>query len=237
MDRNSGLLERYKNGDKLARDKLCEENMGLVWNVARKFSGKGVDIEDIVQTGTVGLLKAIDNFDDSFDVKFSTYAVPMIIGEIRRFLRDDGPLKVSRSLKQSAYRGYMAREELSAELGREPTMEEISQKCHICVEELVEAFCATTAPDSINREIYTDSNREFGEALAGKENEEAIINRITVANILKKLKPRERQIIFLRYFKGKTQAEIASVIGVSQVQVSRIEKKVFRRIREEEFNL
>lgn len=236
MDRNSGLLERYKSGDKLARDILCEENMGLVWNVARKFSGKGVDIDDIVQTGTMGLLKAIDNFDDSFDVKFSTYAVPMIIGEIRRFLRDDGPVKVSRSIKQRAYTGYKAREELSLELGREPTMEEISQKCDIPVEELAEAFCATTAPDSINREIYTDSNREFGEALSGKENEEAIINRITVVNILKKLKPRERQIIFLRYFKGKTQAEIASVIGVSQVQVSRIEKKVLRHIREEELN-
>ncbi len=235
MDRNSSLLERYKGGDRYARDKLCEENMGLVWNVARKFSAGGADIEDLAQTGTVGLLKAIDNFDPSFDVKFSTYAVPMIIGEIRRFLRDDGPIKVSRSLKQSAYRGYQAREALSAELGREPTMAEISEKCHIPTEELVEAFCATAAPDSINREIYTDSNREFGEALVGKENEEQIIDRITVGNILKKLKPRERQIIVLRYFRGKTQAEIANVIGVSQVQVSRIEKKVFERIRKEEF--
>lgn len=235
MDRNSVLLKRYKNGDKCARDELCQENMGLVWNVARKFSASGVDIEDLAQTGSVGLLKAIDNFDTSFDVKFSTYAVPMIIGEIRRFLRDDGPLKVSRSLKQIAYRGYHVREELSAELGREPTIEEISQKCHIPREDLVEAFCATAAPDSINREIYADSNREFGEALAGKENEEQIINRITVGNILKKLKPRERQILVLRYFGGKTQAEIAPLVGVSQVQISRIEKKVFRRIREEEF--
>lgn len=235
MDRNAELLHNYKNGDKSARDALCSENMGLVCNVARKFCANGVEFDDIAQTGTVGLLKAIDNFDDSFGVKFSTYAVPMIIGEIKRFLRDDGLIKVSRSLKQSAYRGYAAREELSAELGREPTISEISQKSDICVEELVEAFCATTAPDSINREVYTDSNQEFGDILAGKENEDTLINRIAVRSLLEKLEPRDRQIIVLRYFKGKTQAEIARVIGVSQVQVSRLEKKVLRQIREREF--
>ena len=235
MDRNAELLQSYKNGDKTARDTLCQENMGLVLNVAKKFCAGGAEFDDISQTGTVGLLKAIDNFDDSFGVKFSTYAVPMIIGEIKRFLRDDGLLKVSRSLKQSAYRGYAARDELSVNLGREPTISEISQKANISVEELVEAFCATTVPDSINREVYTDSNQEFGEILAGKDNEETLVNRIAVRGFLKKLNPREQQIIYLRYFKGKTQAEIARVIGVSQVQVSRIEKKVLREIREREF--
>lgn len=235
MDRNSALLQEYKNGDIGAREALCRENMGLVHNVAKKFS-VNYDFEDLVQTGSIGLIKAIDNFDIDMGVKFSTYAVPMIIGEIRRFMRDDGPLKVSRSLKQSAYRGYRARDELSKKLGREPTMLEISNECGICPDELVEAFCATTPPDSINREAYTDSNQEFGEVLAGEDSEERLIDRIAVRDILKKLDPRERQIIFLRYFAGKTQAEIAGVVGVSQVQVSRIEKKVLCRIRKEEFS-
>lgn len=234
MDRNLILLKEYKNGDLSARDKLCEENMGLVWNIVKRFSKSGVEQEDLAQTGTMGLLKAIDNFDDSFDVKFSTYAVPMIIGEIRRFLRDDGLIKVSRSLKQNAYKGYQAREELSTLLNREPTMEEISEKCGVSVEELVEAFDATAVPDSINREAYADSNEEFEDKLKSAYDEEKIVNRIAVENILAGLKPRERQILVLRYFKGKTQQEIAPIVGVSQVQVSRIEKKAFERIREAE---
>ncbi len=234
MDKNSILLKRYKDGDLSARDRLCEENMGLVWNIAARFAKNGVDAEDLAQTGTMGLLKAIDNFDFKFDVKFSTYAVPMIIGEIRRFLRDDGLIKVSRTLKQSAYKGYQAREELAKILNREPTLFEISQKCGIGTEELVEAFEATSPPDSINREIYSDSDEEFADTLKSDDSEEKIINKIAVQNILKMLKPRERQVLVLRYFKGKTQAEIAPIVGVSQVQVSRIEKKVLERIRDEE---
>lgn len=234
MDKNSILLDLYKNGDLSARDKLCEENMGLVWNIAKRFAINGTDAEDLAQTGTMGLLKAIDNFDPKFEVKFSTYAVPMIIGEIRRFLRDDGLIKVSRTLKQSAYKGYQAREELVTTLNREPTLFEISEKCGIDKEELVEAFEATSPPDSINREVYSDSNEEFADKLKSADSEEKIVDRITVQNILKKLKPRERQVLVLRYFKGKTQAEIAPIVGVSQVQVSRIEKKAFERIRSEE---
>ncbi len=233
MDRNLGLLEAYRNGDAQARDKLCQENMGLVWNVVKKFSSQGVDSEDLAQTGIIGLLKAIDNFDVSFDVKFSTYAVPMIIGEIRRFLRDDGPIKVSRTLKSQAYLGYRAREELSAEFGREPTLLEISEKCGISAMELATAFEATTPPDSINREVYEDSGSEVIDSVKSTEDEDKIINKITVKNILDKLSARERQILILRYFRGKTQAEIAPIVGVSQVQVSRIEKKVFERIRQE----
>ena len=234
MDRNSILLEEYKSGDISARDKLCEENMGLVWNIVKRFSKSGVEAEDLAQTGTMGLLKAIDNFDPSFDVKFSTYAVPMIIGEIRRFLRDDGLIKVSRSVKQNAYKGYQAREELSKVLNREPTLTEISEKCGVSVEELVEAFEATASPESINREAYSDSNEEFADKLKASDDEERIVNKIAVENILRGLKPRERQILVLRYFKGKTQQEIAPIVGVSQVQVSRIEKKVFEKIREKE---
>lgn len=233
MDRNDSLLAEYRAGDRLARDKLVDENMGLVWNAVKRFSFQGVDAEDLAQTGTVGLLKAIDNFDDSFDVKFSTYAVPMILGEIRRFLRDDGLIKVSRTIKRNAYLGYKAREELSIELGREPTVSEISERSGITTLELVEAFDATQTPDSINREAYEDSGSEVIEFVKSTEDEERIINKITVRNILDRLSKRERQVLVLRYFKGKTQAEIAPILGVSQVQVSRIEKKVIERIRKE----
>lgn len=231
MDNNEALLIEYKNGDLSARDKLASENMGLVWNIAKRFSSAGADIEDLAQTGSVGLIKAIDNFDLSFGVKFSTYAVPMIIGEIKRFLRDDGILKVSRSIKEKAQKGRFAREELIKKLDREPTIGEISHFSGIPAEELVEAFDATTPPDSINRSIYSDSDAELCQSIKSTDSEEKIVDRILVENILSKLEPRERQILILRYFRGKTQQEIAKRIGVSQVQVSRIEKNVLERIR------
>ena len=233
MDRNESLLADLKNGDILARDKLCQENMGLVYNIVKRFGDAKAESEDLMQTGTIGLLKAIDNFDPSFGVKFSTYAVPMIIGEIRRFLRDDGIIKVSRSLKSIAYAGYRAREELSQELGREPTIFEISEKCGISHIEIATAFEATATPDSINRKAYEDSDEEIADLVASTRDEERIINKITIKNILDKLSKREREILILRYFRGKTQAEIAPIVGVSQVQVSRIEKKVIERIRKE----
>lgn len=233
MDRNERLLAEYKAGDKKAREKLCQENMGLVCNIVKRFGDAKAESEDLMQTGTIGLLKAIDNFDSSFGVKFSTYAVPMIIGEIRRFLRDDGIIKVSRTLKSQAYLGYRAREELSQELGREPTLFEISEKCGISHIELAAAFEATQSPDSINRKAYEDSDEEVCDLVATNRDEEKIINKITVKNILDKLSKKEREILILRYFRGKTQAEIAPVVGVSQVQVSRIEKKAIERIRKE----
>lgn len=231
MDKNTELLLEYKNGDISARDKLCELNMPLVWKAVRHFAKSNAESEDLAQTGAIGLLKAIDNFDMSYDVKFSTYAVPMIIGEIRRFLRDDGIIKVSRSLKQSAYKGCLAREDLRVKLGREPSVQEISNACGIAVEELVEAFEATAAPESINRETYEDSNEKIEDRLKTENDEEKIVQKLFIDGILSKLKPRERQILVLHYFKGKTQQEIAPIVGVSQVQVSRIEKKVFEKIR------
>ena len=230
MDKNSMLLKRVKQGDSLARDLLCKENSGLVWNIVKKFRGCRAEPEDLVQTGMMGLVKAIDNFDESFNVKFSTYAVPMIIGEIRKFLRDDGLIKVSRSLKQAAYKGYRTQEELSYTLNREPTINEISEKSGIAVEELIEAFEATAPPDSINRDIYIDSNEEFLDKLRSEDSEEKLVDRIMIENILGKLEPRERRIIVLMYYKGKTQQEIAPIIGISQVQVSRIDNKVLARI-------
>ena len=232
MVNNEALLKDYKRGDMSARDRLCRENMGLVQSIARRFSAGGADVEDLAQTGSLGLLKAIENFDDSFGVKFSTYAVPVIMGEIRRFLRDDGIIKVSRSVKECASKSYLARDELSKKLGREPSIEEIANSAGYSKEEILEAFDATLPPDSINRCIYHEDEAELADSLASTDSEEKIVDKLLARSILDSLDYRERQILILRYFKGKTQQEIANIVGVSQVQVSRIEKKVFARIRE-----
>ena len=233
--RNYELMRRCKNGDKAAREELCSENMGLVKKIASGFSKNGAAYEDLVQTGAIGLIKAIDNFDISKEVQFSTYAVPMILGEIRRFLRDDGFIKVSRNLKQIASKGIKAREELKKELFREPTVKEISIRCGIAAEELAYAFDAVREPDSLNREIYESSDKTWECELSSENEEEKITDRILIDEILSKISPVERQVIVLRYFRNKSQQEIGKILGMSQVQVSRTEKKVFEKIREKEF--
>lgn len=232
MNKNSALLERVHNGDKEAKDILIEENMGLVYSVANRYCGRGCEKEDLIQIGSIGLLKAVDKFDFSFGVQFSTYAVPMIMGEIKRFLRDDGALKVSRSLKEAALKGYRSREVLQKKLNREPTIIEISKDCDIEEEILTQAFEAVTPPHSIYESVRSD-NREIAllDTIKGVDEEEKITDRVMISNILNSLKPRERQILLLRYFKNKTQAEVARVVGVSQVQISRIEKRVIEQIR------
>ena len=234
-NRNAELLLSLKNGDKNARDLLCSENMGLVRKIAASFSKNGITNEDLVQTGAIGLIKAIDNFDISVGVKFSTYAVPMILGEIKRFLRDDGLIKVSRTLKGYAQKGELAREELKKALGREPTIKEISEKCGISTEDLLCAFDALREPESINREIYDDSDTTFSDRLSECDEQEKVTDKILVEEMLKKVSPKERQVIVLRYFKEKSQREIADMIGISQVQVSRIEKRVIEKMRSHKF--
>ncbi len=229
--RNAELLERYKNGDKSARDLLCSENMGLVKKIVSGFSKSGAANEDLIQTGAIGLIKAIDNFDTSVGVKFSTYAVPMILGEIKRFLRDDGLIKVSRSLKQAAAKGAKARDELKIELGREPTVNEISQKCGISAEDLICAFDAAREPDSIDRTIFENSEETFSDRLSASDEEERITDKILIEELLTRITKKERQVIVLRYFKDKSQQQIADMLGISQVQVSRTEKKVLEKIR------
>lgn len=232
MNKNNALLERVHNGDKEAKDILIEENMGLVYSVANRYCGRGCEKEDLIQIGSIGLLKAVDKFDFSFGVQFSTYAVPMIMGEIKRFLRDDGALKVSRSLKEAALKGYRSREVLQKKLNREPTIIEISKDCDIEQEILTQAFEAVTPPHSIYESVRSD-NREIAllDTIKGDDEEEKITDRVMISNILNSLKPRERQVLLLRYFKNKTQAEVAKVVGVSQVQISRIEKRVIEEIR------
>ncbi|HEX9062397.1 MAG TPA: RNA polymerase sporulation sigma factor SigF [Clostridia bacterium] len=229
------LIDRAKNGDKLAQSIMVENNVGLVWSIVKRFQNRGYETEDLFQIGSIGLLKAVKKFDSSFGVKFSTYAVPMIIGEIKRFLRDDGIIKVSRSLKELNGKIRATKEIMIKELGREPSVNELSEHMGIAAEELVMAMEASNAPESLyNTVMEGDSapvlliDRIDSE---GNGDEPDMIDRIALRQILETLKPREKQIIVLRYFSEKTQAQIAKLLGISQVQVSRIEKKVLQDIR------
>lgn len=235
MDHTLALIGRSHQGDKEARDTLFEENAGLVYSVAKRFLGRGVDMEDLFQIGSIGLLKAVDNFDPSYEVRFSTYAVPMIAGEIKRYLRDDGILKVSRSLKESCSKIYQYREMLERTLGREPTMEEISKEIGLPVEELVLAMESGAEVESLHKTIYQGEGNEISlmDRLPEKENrQEKLIDRILLEELLGSLETRERSLICMRYFQDMTQTEIAGVLGVSQVQVSRMEKRIIEKMRE-----
>lgn len=233
MKDSAALITQIQNGDKQARDIMVEENMGLVYSIAKRFIGRGCEKEDLIQIGAIGLIKAINKFDVSFGVQFSTYAVPMIMGEIRRFLRDDGMIKVSRSLKEAAIKGGRARELLQKRLDREPTIKEISLESGIDADELTEAFEASAPPESIYENIYSNGEGEIKlmDTLSTAGCEEEIINRVMISDLLKALDSREKSIVILRYFKGKTQAEISEIIGVSQVQISRLEKKIIEKLK------
>lgn len=220
-----------KDGDKQAKEYVVNNNMGLVWSIVRKFLNRGTDAEDLFQIGCIGLIKAIEKFDISFDVRFSTYAVPMIMGEIKRHLRDDGIIKVSRSLKELSIKAKAVMDKLSKELCREPTVKEVAEHLQVSVEELVMSLDATIMPESINARIG-DDGKEL-ETILGYDvdMEQTVVNRIAIKEALSHLTNRERQIIILRYFKDKTQSQIAAQLGISQVQVSRIEKKVLSQMR------
>lgn len=229
------LISRAKAGDKQAQALLVENNVGLVWSIVRRFQNRGHEIDDLFQIGCIGLIKSINKFDESFDVKFSTYAVPMIIGEIKRFLRDDGIIKVSRSLKETSNKARITREVMSKELGREPSINEMAQRLNISSEELVMAVEAGYSPESLFNTVSEGDSSPI--LLIDKINDECndnetdIIDKIALRQVLDTLKPREKQIIILRYFKEKTQVQIAKLLGISQVQVSRIEKKILEDIK------
>ena len=234
MERTLALIGRAHQGDKEARDTLFEENTGLIYSVAKRFLGRGVDMEDLFQIGSIGLLKAVDKFDTSYDVRFSTYAVPMIAGEIKRFLRDDGIVKVSRSLKENQYRVCQMRETLEIRFGREPTLSELSEELEIPVEELVMIMESRVEVESLHKTIYQGEGTEISlmDKLPEKENQqEILLNKIFLKEMLEKLEPKERQLIRMRYFQERTQTEIALELGVSQVQVSRMEKKILKKMR------
>lgn len=233
------LLKRAKNGDVDAQNEIVEENMGLVWSVVKRFYNRGHETEDLFQIGCIGLIKAIKKFDMEFNVKFSTYAVPMIIGEIKRFIRDDGIIKVSRSIKELAIRAMSVREVMTKENKEEPTVKELAEKMGVSPEELATALEAGAKPESIYS--IPNENGKNGKALVDKleckqNYEQEIIDKILVKKLVNEFGDREKKIIILRYFKQKTQSQIAELLGISQVQVSRIEKKILGTMREKIVN-
>lgn len=234
-DETLHYIERAQKGDAAAQEILVKRNIALVKSLVKKFLNRGYEYEDLFQLGSIGLLKAIKNYEPKYNVRFSTYAVPMIIGEIKRFLRDDGMIKVSRSLKELVNKAMAAKEHLKATLGREPGITEIAEAVGTDPEDLVYALEAVRTPASIYDVIYEDEDNPI--LLIDKMAEENsqvsdAMDRITLNDLLSKLDKRERTIITLRYFKDKTQNEIAGMLGISQVQISRIEKKVLMKMRE-----
>lgn len=228
------LIQKTKKGDKEAREKLINCNLKLVFNLVKRFQNRGYELEDLFQVGCIGLIKAIDKFDLNFDVKFSTYAVPMIIGEIRRFLRDDSLLKVSRSLKENAYKIQKEREHLLARMGREPSIGEIALELGISREEVVTALEAIQAPASLYEILREDENEPiFLIDQLPKEKEErlSLIEKIHLKELLAKLPERDRRILTWRFFEDKTQAEIAARLELSQVQISRLERQALNKIK------
>ena len=231
MIRTEELIARAQAGDREASEMLVTENSGLIWSVARRFLGRGTEADDLYQLGCLGFLKAVEGFDLEYGTQFSTYAVPKIAGEIRRFLRDDGAVKVSRSLKEQAATIKMARNRLTGALGREPTIQEISRQTGFSPEDIALAETATAATESIQRETG-EEGFTLENILTDTESEEKLVERIALRQAVEKLPQRERTVIQLRYFHSLTQQRIAKVLDVSQVPVSRIEKKAIAMLRD-----
>jgi len=234
MERTLALIDLAHKGDKEARDTIIQENMGLVYSIVKRFQNRGVEIEDLCQIGSIGLMKAVDKFDNSYDVKFSTYAVPMITGEIKRFLRDDGMIKVSRSMKEMAGKAYHAREQLEKRLGREPALSEVAGVLETSEEELVAAMEAGAEIESLHQTIYKGDGNDISlmDKIEEKEDkQEMLLNRMLLEEVLGDLEGKERELIYKRYFQEKTQNTIAKEMGMTQVQVSRMEKKILLDLR------
>ena len=234
MEHTLALIGRAHQGDKEARDTLFEENTGLIYSVARRFLGRGVEMEDLFQIGSIGLLKAVDKFDPAFEVKFSTYAIPMILGELKRFFRDDGMIKVSRSIKENQHRVYLAREKIEKELGREPSLKEIAEMLEMPPEEVAMTMDSAAEVESLYRTVYQSEGTDISliDKIPEKENaEEHLLNRIFLEEILGKLESSDRKLLYMRYFQDQTQTQIAEQLGVSQVQVSRMEKRILKKLR------
>ncbi|HJC24651.1 MAG TPA: RNA polymerase sporulation sigma factor SigG [Candidatus Eisenbergiella merdavium] len=225
------LFERIREGDEEARQQYIKGNLRLVLSVIKRFSASSENVDDLFQIGCIGLIKAIDNFDPTLNVKFSTYAVPMIIGEIRRFLRDNNAIRVSRSLKDTAYKAIYARENLMKQNQKEPTIAEVATEIGIPKEDVVYALDAIQNPMSLYEPVYTDGGDTLYvmDQISDKKNrEEAWVESLSLSEAMKRLNEREHEIISLRFFEGKTQMEVAQIIGISQAQVSRLEKNALK---------
>lgn len=235
MEETTKLIQLAHEGDQSAREQLVLDNVGLVWSIVRRFAGRGHELEDLYQIGCIGLIKAIDKFNLEFDVKFSTYAVPMITGEIKRFLRDDGMIKVSRSLKELGMRVSSIREKMIWELGREPGLEELAVRAGVSREEVAASMEASVEVESIYRTVGSgeDQNLRLLDKLQDEhEQQEELLNKMVLKQLLEQLSGKDREIIMRRYFENQTQSQIAADLNISQVQVSRLEKKILRKMRE-----
>lgn len=236
MDHTKELIELAHNGSREARDLLVLDNMGLVYSVSRRYLGRGYELEDITQIGTIGLIKAIDNFDLEKPVMFSTYAVPMIAGEIKRFIRDDGLIKISRQVKENSIKVKTAFDVIAKESGREPSVDELAARTGLSLEDIVVATSATREVESIYQTTYTKDQNEIYlvDKIAAKEQSaanDAVLSKMLLRELLDDLRQEERELIVMRYFEDKTQAYVAEVMGISQVQVSRLEKKILLNMR------
>lgn len=230
------LIKMARAGDKLARDQVIQNNMGLVYSIVGRFTGRGYDAEELSQIGAIGLIKAVDKFDMNFDVKFSTYAVPLITGEIKRFLRDDGMVKVSRSIKENGWKIKRAADQLSQELDREPSIEELAAATEISVEDIVLALEANSEVESLHKPISFADGKEVSleEKIQEKTDwNEQLLNRMLVEQLMVLLNDTERELIRMRYYEERTQREVAEQLGISQVQVSRLEKKILTNLRKQ----
>lgn len=227
------LIKQSQAGDPKARDTLVEKNMRLVWSVVQRFINRGYEADDLFQIGCIGLLKSVDKFDLSYDVKFSTYAVPMIIGEIQRFIRDDGTVKVSRSLKEMGNKIRKARDELSKKYGRSPTVTELAEHLNVTMEEVIMAQEAGRLPSSIHETVYEKDGDPITllDQIADQQDQKWF-DKMVLEEAIRGLTERERLIVFLRYYKDKTQSEVAERLGISQVQVSRLEKRILEQMKE-----
>ncbi len=230
------VIDNAKNGNKDAMTKLIEDNNGLIWSIVRRFNGRGYDIEDLYQIGTIGFIKAIQRFDTSFEVRLSTYAVPYILGEIKRYIRDDGPIKVSRSIKELNVKILELQREFLHKYGRDISLEEISKELKISKEEIAMALDSARPVDSIEDAKYKDNKTDktvsiLEQISTGKDEETEITNRITIKNLINELNDNEKEIILLRYYKQKTQMQVSKILGITQVQVSRIERKVLDKMK------
>lgn len=229
------LLLAAKSGDKESRDLLIEKNMGLVWSVVRRFANRGHEMEDLFQIGVIGLMKAIDYFDTSYEVRFSTYAVPMIQGEIKRFLRDDGMIKVSRSIKEHSWKIQKAREKFNHENGHEASVSELCACTGLEAEDIISAMESVCEVESLNKIIFQNDGqpvRLVDKLVEKKDSHSELLDRLLVEELMERLDAKERELIIMRYYCNETQSKVAKYFGISQVQVSRMEKRILKRMRE-----
>lgn len=234
MEETIRQIQNAHQGDKAARDRLVTENTGLVWSIVRRFAGRGYELEDLFQIGSIGLMKAIDKFDTNYEVKFSTYAVPMIAGEIRRFMRDDGMIKVSRSVKELGFKVRNAAEELTKILGREPTIEEIAEKTGASREEIAASLEAAAEVESLYKPLGNSGDKELllmDRLEEEHDSHEELLNHLVLKELMEGLTDQHREIILRRYFYSQTQTQVAKALNISQVRVSRLEKRILKEMR------